>query len=324
MCISRYSIAAAMLGLAAMTCVSAQEAYPSKPVRVVVPWTAGQATDAAARAVAERLNDSMKQAFIIENRPGAGGAIGSEMVARSAPDGYTLLAGSTGSVTINPLLFKTNYDTRSFSPVGIIATVPYVLVTAASFPAKNARELVVLLKANPDKYSFASSGNGSIGHLSSELFISQIGAKVSHIPYKGSSGALVDVMAGRVDFMFDSVTSVLPQVRAGKVRAYGVSSLRRSSSLHEVPPLAESAGLPGFDLYAWIGLLAPAGTPEPVLASLNQGIHTAVSSPSIKEKYLALGVEPVEASSPSDMMKVIEVEHNRVQELIRTAHIQAD
>jgi len=316
--------AAAVLALAMSAGASAQAPYPSKPVRVIVPWTAGQATDAAARAVAERLDTTMKQTFIIDNRAGAGGAIGSDMVAKSAPDGYTLLAGSTGSVTINPLLIKTNYDTSSFAPAGIIATVPYVLVTSASFPAKNAKELVALLKANPEKYSFASSGNGSIGHLISELFVSRIGAKVSHIPYKGSSGALVDVLAGRVDFMFDSVTSVLPHVKSGKIRAYGISSARRSTSLPEVPPLADTAGLPDFDLYAWIGLLAPAGTPAPVLASLNEGIHAAVSSESVKEKYLTLGIEPVEASSPADMAKVIEAERTRLQALIKTANIRAE
>src|SRR4030095_15877976 len=192
------------LVLSGVASAFAADPYPSKPVKVIVPWTAGQATDAAARAVAERLGSTMKQPFIVDNRAGAGGAIGSDAVAKSPPDGYTLLAGSTGSVTVNPLLFKTNYDTKSFAPAGLIATVPYVLVTAESFPAKDAQALIALLRSNPGKYSFASSGNGSIGHLISELFVSKIGAKVSHIPYKGSSGALVDVIAGRVDFMFDS------------------------------------------------------------------------------------------------------------------------
>ncbi|WP_269758722.1 tripartite tricarboxylate transporter substrate binding protein [Variovorax sp. E3] len=182
--------------LAISCCLPAHSAdgYPAKPVKVVVPWTAGQATDAAARAVSERLSASLGQAFIIDNKAGAGGAIGSDFVAKALPDGYTLLAGSTGSVTVSPLLTKTNYDGKSFAPVGVIATVPYVLVAANSFPAKDAQALIALVKANPEKYTFATSGGGSIGHLISELFLARIHGKATHVPYKGSSAALVDVL----------------------------------------------------------------------------------------------------------------------------------
>ncbi|MDN8615642.1 Bug family tripartite tricarboxylate transporter substrate binding protein [Variovorax ginsengisoli] len=302
----------------------AADSYPAKPVKVIVPWTAGQATDAAARAVAERLGSSMKQPFIIDNRAGAGGGIGSDAVAKSPPDGYTLLAGSTGSVTVNPLLSKTNYDADSFAPAGLIATVPYVLITAESFPAKDAKALVALLQANPGKYSFASSGNGSIGHLISELFVSKIGAKASHIPYKGSSGAIVDVIAGRVDFMFDSVTSVLPHVKSGKVRAYALSSAKRSTSLPDIAPLATATDLRDFDLYAWIGLMAPKGTAEPVLNALNRGIQDAVMSKLVKDQYLTLGIETVEASTPAEMSKLIAVERVRLGSLIKASNIKAD
>ena len=317
-------IAAAGAALALSAQASASEAFPAKAVKVIVPWTAGQATDVAARAVSERLGAQFKQPFVVDNRAGAGGAVGSEAVAKSAPDGYTLLAGSTGSVTINPLLNKTSYSTRSFAPAGLIATVPYVLVTSEAFPARNAAELVALLKAHPGKYSFASSGNGSIGHLASELFISKLGSKAAHIPYKGSGGALIDVMAGRVDFMFDSVTSILPHLKAGKVRAYGVSSHKKSSMLPEVPSLAEAASLPDYDLFAWIGLLAPAGTPEPVLTQLNREIQAVVASAQIKERYLALGIEAVDASSPADMGRVIEAEKTRLEALIKAANIKVE
>ena len=322
--LSHLMLAATCFALNAAAPAFAADPYPSKPVKVIVPWTAGQATDAAARAVAERLGAAMKQPFIIDNRAGAGGAIGSDAVAKSPPDGYTLLAGSTGSVTVNPLLFKTNYDTKSFAPAGLIATVPYVLVTAESFPAKDAQALIALLRANPGKYSFASSGNGSVGHLISELFVSKIGAKVSHIPYKGSSGALIDVIAGRVDFMFDSVTSVLPHVKSGRVRAYALSSAKRSTTLPEIPPLATATDLRDFDLYAWIGLMAPSGTPDAVLAALNKNIQEAVSSKLVKDQYLTLGVEAVEASTPADMSKLIDAERSRLGGLIKAANIKAD
>ncbi len=305
------------------TATFAADVFPAKPVKVIVPWPAGQATDAAARAVAEKLGASLGQPFVIDNRAGAGGAIGSDAVAKSPPDGYTLLAGSTGSVTVNPLISRTNYDARSFAPAGVFATVPYVLVTAQSFPAKDAQELIALLKANPGKYSFASSGNGSIGHLISELFVARIGAKATHVPYKGSGGALVDVMAGRVDFMFDSVTSALPHVKSGRAHAYALSSARQSTSLPNVPSLA-SVGLRDFDVYAWIGLMAPAGTPEPVLATLNKNIQLAASSKSVKDQFLTLGLEAVEGSTPADMSKIVDVERDRLDGLIKAANIKVD
>ncbi len=240
---------------------TATEQYPNKPVKVVVPWPAGQATDAAARAVADALGEKLGKPFVIDNRAGAGGAIGSESVARSNRDGYTLLAGSTGAISVNPLLMKTNYSTASFAPVGLIATVPYVLVTSASFPAKDTQALIGELRSHPGKYTYASSGNGSIGHLTTELFLSNAGIKASHVPYKGSGPALVDVMAGRVDFMFDSVTSILPQIKSGRLRVYAVTSAKRSTAIPDVPTIAEVTDLKRFDVYAWIGLMAPAGTP---------------------------------------------------------------
>jgi len=319
---------ARMLGifLAISCCLPAHSAddYPAKPVKVVVPWTAGQATDAAARAVAERLSASLSQAFIIDNKAGAGGAIGSDFVAKAPPDGYTLLAGSTGSVTVSPLLTKTNYDGKSFAPVGVIATAPYVLVTANSFPAKDAQALIALVQANPGKYTFASSGGGSIGHLISELFLARINGKATHVPYKGSSAALVDVLAGRVDFMFDSVTSVVPHVKSGRAHAYALSSAKPSSTLPQIPTLAASTSLKDFDVYAWIGLMAPVGTPEPILTRLNSSIQAAVSSKVVRDQYLTLGIEVVDKSSPADMAKVMEAERVRLGDLIKAANIKAD
>lgn len=314
--------AASVLSIATLS--NAADVYPSKAVKVVVPWSAGQATDAAARAVTERLASSLHQPFVVENRAGAGGGIGSESVAKSAPDGYTLLAGSTGSVTVNPLLTKTSYDAASFAPAGLIATVPYVLVTAAEFPAKDAQTLMKLLKANSGKYTFASSGNGSIGHLIAEVFLARVGVKATHVPYKGSGGALTDVMGGRVDFMFDSVTSVAPHVKSGRVRAYAISSKKRSSTLPDVAPVAQVTELSDFDLYAWIGLLAPKGTPDPVLDLLNKQIQAAVESPEVKRQYAVMGIEPVDVTSRASMAKLIADEQARLRTLIKDANIKLD
>jgi tripartite-type tricarboxylate transporter receptor subunit TctC len=319
-------LAAAGIALAAAlaTPAFAADPYPARAVRVVVPWPAGPATDVAARAVAERLAASSGQAFVIDNKPGGGGALGSDLVARAAPDGYTLLAGSTGSVTVNPLVSRTSYDAASFVPAGLVATVPYVLVTAPGFPARDAASLLALLRANPGKYSFASSGGGSIGHLISEIFLSKAGVKALHVPYKGSAPAQVDLQAGRVDFMFDSVSAVMPHLRSGRLRAYGLSSARRSASLPDVPPLSVAAGLADFDLYAWIGFVAPAGTPAPVLATLNQQIQQAVASKAVRDQYAILGIEPVDPIAPAELGKLIGEERSRIAALVRSANIKAD
>lgn len=298
--------------------------YPKRPVKVVVPWTAGQATDAAARAMSEALSKKMGQPFVIDNRAGAGGAIGSAEVARATPDGYTLLAGSTGPITVNPLLTKTNYSLKSFEPVGIIATVPYVLVSSPGFPAKDAKTLIAELKANPGKYTFASSGTGSIGHLAAELFLSEAGIKATHIPYKGSGPALVDVIAGRVDFMFDSVTSVQPQLSAGKVRAYGVSSAKRSETMPSVPTIAEATDLKSYDVFAWIGFLAPAGTPKNVVESLNKALQETAKSEAVKRMYGTVGLESVNDTSAAGMAKTMDQERARVQTLIKMANIKVE
>ena len=322
--IKTISFATVCIALAFTTSATAAEPYPTKPVKVIVPWPPGQATDAATRAVSQHLATSMGQPFIVDNRAGAGGAIGSDAVAKSPPDGYTLLAASTGSVTVNPLISKTPYDFKSFVPAGVIATVPYVLVTSSTFPAKDAPSLIAMLRANPGQYTYASSGNGSIGHLIAELFLSRIDVKSSHVPYKGSGPALIDVMTGRVDFMFDSVTSVLPHVKSGRLKAYGLSSAKRSSTLPDIPSLASVTDLRDFDLYAWIGFMAPAGTPEAALSALNKNIQAAVSSKSVQDQYKTIGVEAAEQGTPADMAKLLDAERTRLGALIRAANIKSE
>ncbi|NLY26625.1 MAG: tripartite tricarboxylate transporter substrate binding protein [Alcaligenaceae bacterium] len=324
MFINRKIVQSVILGAAAFGLghsASAQQAYPSKTVQVVVPWTPGQATDAAARMAADKLSNAMGQTFVVENKAGAGGTVGAAYVARTKPDGYTLLAGSTGSITTGPLLNGASYAAKDFAPVSLIATVPYVLVTRSDFPAKSAQELVDILVKNPDKYTFASSGVGSIGHLTAELFTNRLGIKATHIPYNGSAKALTDVMSGEVTFMFDSPTSIASHVQSGKVRAYAVSSKNRSQTLPDVPTVAETTALKDFDLIAWIGLLAPAGTPDSVLDALNQQINANLVGQDVQNRYRTLGID-LATSTRADMARVIADENERVGNLLKTAGIK--
>lgn len=299
----------AMLGLCAAPLAHAAEAYPDKPVRVIVPWTPGQATDVAARAASEKLADALGQPFIVENRAGAGGSIGAGFVAKSAPDAYTLLAGSSGSVTIAPLLNKTGYNSSDFEPAGMIAKIPYVLVTSADFPARNAQELIDLLRKNPEKYTYASSGPGSIGHLTAETFLARAGVKAQHIPYKGSAGAVTDVMGGQVSFMWDSVSSASTQVAAGRARAYAVSSPQRAVSLPDVPTLAEVSDIKDFDMVAWVALMAPKGAPAASLDRINDAMQKVLQGPDVAQQFKTLGIDPYPL--PREQAKAVLAEESR-------------
>ena len=298
--------------------------YPVKAVKVVVPWPAGQATDIVARVVSERLTASLGQPFVIDNKAGAGGALGSDFVAHAPADGYTLLAGSSGSITVNPLIRKTSYASSDFTTAGIVATVPYVLVSRQDFPAKDAEALVALIKSNPTKYTYASSGSGSMQHLVMELFLNSINGKTVHVPYKGSAPALTDVMGGRVDFVFDTVTAVAAHVKAGKLRAYGLSTRNSSAALPDVRPLAQTAGIADFDLYAWIGFMAPSATPEAELNLINKAIQEAIAMPAVREQYRTLGVEPVDRLSRAEAKRLIADEHARLGKVIKESNISAN
>src|SRR6266571_4901494 len=241
---TRRIAAGILFGLCAAS-ASAQIGYPNRPIRLVVPWPPGQATDLSARLVAQKLSESLGQPLVVDNRPGAGGVIGSDAVAKSAPDGYTLLAGSSGPISINPIVQK----------------VPYVLVANPAFPAAGIREFIANARANPDKYTFASSGTGATGHLVAELFNSMAGIHATHVPYKGSIPAITDLLNGNVTYAFETLAATAGHVKSGRLKAYGISSARRNDALPEVVPVHESAELPGFEVVAWIGYLAPAGTP---------------------------------------------------------------
>ena len=309
--------------LAFATAASAQN-YPNRPVKVVVPWPPGQATDIAARLVAQKLQESLGQPFVVDNRSGAGGSLGSEVVARSAPDGYTLLASSSGPISIMPNLQKTPYESlKDFAPVSLIALAPFALVTNPNFPAKDAREFVQLVRSNPDKYTFASSGTGATAHLVAELFNSMAQLKARHVPYKGSAPALTDVMNGQVDYTVETVASVVSHVKSGRLKAYGVSFSRRATGMPDVPTLAEAANLPGYDIGAWIGYSAPAGTPRDVLAKLSSEIQKAMQAPDLKERYLALGLETA-SMAPDEMAAFLRKEQERYGSIIRGANIKVE
>jgi tripartite-type tricarboxylate transporter receptor subunit TctC len=313
------SIVAVLFTLAAG--VAAAQSYPNRPVRVVVPWPPGQATDIAARIIAAKLQDSLGQPFVIENKPGAGGAIGTEAVAKAPGDGYTLLAASSGPISIMPNLQKTPYDPlKDLAPVSVTCTNSFALVTRADFPATNAREFVALVKANPDKFAFSSSGTGATAHLIAELFNSMAGIKARHVPYKGSAPALTDVMNGQIDYTLETVAAVQPHVRSGKLKLLGVTFAKGSSAFPEAPPLAKAADIPGYDIGAWIGYAASPGTPKEITQKLAAEIGKAVRDAQVRERMLSLGLEPT-SMTPDEMAAFLKREQQRYGDIIRAANI---
>jgi tripartite-type tricarboxylate transporter receptor subunit TctC len=271
------------------TCASAQN-YPTKPIRLVVPFPPGGTTDILAREVGERLGVALGQPVVIDNRPGAGGNIGAELVAKSAPDGYTLLMATVGTHAINASLYsKMPYDhIKDFAPVVLVAGVPNVLEVTPSLPVHSVADLIKLAKEKPGQLNFASSGNGTSIHLSGELFKTMAGVSMTHIPYKGSAPALADLVSGQVQLMFDNLPSSLPQIKAGKLRAIAVTSAQRAPALPDVPTIAES-GLPGYEASSWFGIVAPAGTPPAVINRINAEVDQWLRAPETNDKLLAQG-----------------------------------
>ena len=302
---------------------TAQE-YPNKPVRVVVPYVAGGNADIWARTLAQKLTEALKQAFVVENKPGANGGIGSEFVAKSAPDGYTLLAVASGPIVVNPVLYaKVPYDpVRDFAPVAQCAVYQYVLVTRMDAPYKTIGDLVAAARANPGGLAYGSTGVGGGNHLAAELFGLASGTRFNHIPYKGSAPALADLLGGQLTFMFDTVITSVPQIRAGKLRAFAVSSAKRASSLPDVPTMQE-AGFAGFDMSQWQGVLAPAGTPRPVLQRLNAEIAKAMHAPDVHERIAVQGGNEIVTGTPEEFAALIRADLERYGRLIRDAKISA-
>jgi tripartite-type tricarboxylate transporter receptor subunit TctC len=301
----------------------AAQSYPNRTVKVIVPWTPGQATDIAGRVVAERLQAALGQSFVIENKPGAGGAIGSDAVAKAPPDGYTLLAASSGPLSIMPNLQKTPYDPlNDLAPISLVASTPFALVVHPSFPAKNAKEFIAEIKANPNKYAFSSSGTGATAHLFTELFNSMAQIQARHVPYKGTAPAITDIMNGQIAYTVETVAATAGHIKAGRLKTFGVSTAKRTGALPDVPPLAETAGIP-YDAAAWIGYAAPAGTPREILARLSSEIQKALQTSEMKERMVNIGLDPV-WSSPEEMGAFMRREQERYGTIIRNANIKIE
>lgn len=302
----------------------AQQNYPSRPLRIVIPWPPGQATDLMARILAQNLSQQLGQQVIADNRPGAGGAIGTDIAAKSTPDGYTLLAASSGPVSISPLLQKVPYEpTRDLAPVANVVLAPFMLVSNPKVPANNARELIAYAKANPGKLTFASSGTGATAHLFAEIFNSRAGIKVVHIPYKGSAPALQDVVAGLVDYAMETVATTYPHVKAGRLRAYGLSIDRPSKLAPGIEPLSVAANLPGFNVAAWIGVMMPSGAPKPVVDKLSAEVEKAMKSPDLAEKMAASGLE-LDYRRPADFARFLAEQRERFADIIKKNNIHID
>jgi tripartite-type tricarboxylate transporter receptor subunit TctC len=311
----------AALGLLASTLAApafAQADYPNRPVTVIVPQAAGGANDIIGRIIAEQLSEVLGQRFVVENRAGAGGNLGSQAAARATPDGYTLLVTISASQAINPALYaRTGFDpVKDFAPVSLLGTVPNVLVVNPNFPARTVADLIRMAKEKPGDYAYASAGNGTLNHLVGEMLKSRAGIDLKHIPYRGIAPALSDVIAGHVPITFSNLPAVISQIQAGTVRALGVSTLKRNANIPEVPTIAET--VPGFDAELWIGLYGVAGTPQPIIDKLVRATHAALAKPDMKAKFAQQGADIV-TSTPAELAAKLETDLKVWAEIVRTS-----
>lgn len=306
-----------------------QAGWPSKPVRIVVPFAPGGTTDILARVLAPELSKALGQSFVVENRAGAGGNIGAEVVAKSPGDGYTLLMGTVGTHGINKALYdKLPYDPqKDFAPITLVAGVPNVMVMgtrrAQALGITSVADFVRYAKANPGRLNMASSGNGTSIHLAGELFKSRNGIFMTHIPYRGSGPALADLLAGSVDVMFDNLPSAMAHIQAGNLKAFAVTSAVRSAALPDVPTVAEAGKLPGFEASSWFGLLAPAGTPPEIVNRLQQETTKALNLPAVKERLLAQGAIPG-GNTPADFARLIDAETTKWATVVKASGARVD
>jgi tripartite-type tricarboxylate transporter receptor subunit TctC len=300
------------------------QSYPSKPVRMILAFPPGGPTDINARIFAQKLGESMNQQIVVDNRAGAGGNIGAAEAAKSPADGYTIFY-NTSAISIAPSMYsKLNYDVlKDYAPVALTATVPLVLVVNPALPVKSVQELVAYAKANPGKINYGSSGTGTITHLASALFGAQMGLTLQHIPYKGSAPALVDVAGGQTQMMIDTINTVLPYVKDNRLRALAIAIPRRSAALPDVPTLEEAAGLPGFEMSAWQGIVVPAATPKEIVAKLNAEINKAVQNPDLRLRLAAQGAEPLGGTS-EQYAAYIRAELERWSSVVKDSGAKAD
>ncbi|MDR3064076.1 MULTISPECIES: tripartite tricarboxylate transporter substrate binding protein [Comamonas] len=318
----------AVLGLSALAPAAQAQTpdanWPSKPIRWIVPFPPGGAMDAIARTLGEKAARTLGQPFVIENRPGAGGNIGADFVAKSPADGYTLMITSIGMATNKPLYRKLSYDPiKDFAPVGVLAVVPNILVTNSTQPQiKSVADVVAAAKAAPGKLTYASAGNGTSIHLAGEVFTSLAGVNMLHIPYKGSGPAVSDLLGGQVNYMFDSITSARPHIQSGKLRALAVTTAKRSTSMPDVPTM-EEAGIKGYEVSPWFAAFMPAGTPPAIVKKLNQTFVAAMKQPDVIERFQAIGAEVV-GSTPEEAARHLQAESQRWTRLINERGIQMD
>jgi tripartite-type tricarboxylate transporter receptor subunit TctC len=309
----------------------AQQAWPSKPVRIVVPFAPGGTTDILARAIAPELTRAFGQTFFVENKAGAGGNLGADIVAKSPSDGYTLLMGTVGTHGINRALYnKLPFDPiKDFAPITVVAGVPNVMVMnadiAKSRNINSVADFIAFAKANPGKLNMASSGNGTSIHLAGELFKSMSGTYMVHFPYKGSGPAILDMLGGSMDVMFDNLPSAIPHIKSGKLKALAVSSSQRSEAMPDLPTIEEAGGptLKGYEASSWFGLLAPAGTPPDVVRRIQQETAKAMNTPAVKEKLLAQGAIPG-GNTPEDFAKFIDAEHKKWAQVVKVSGAKVD
>jgi tripartite-type tricarboxylate transporter receptor subunit TctC len=315
-----------MLVAAAMVVptVAGAQSYPIKPIRLVVPFPAGGSLDVVARAIGQKLTEAWGQPVVIDNRPGAGGNIGADLVAKSVPDGYTILEGALSTHAVNVSLYaKMPYDPiKDFAPITLVAVTPNVLVLNASFPVNSVPELLAYARSHPGKLSFGSGSNGSAGHLAGELFKTQAGVDMVHIPYKGGAPALQALLAGDTQLMFDNLANSEAQLKAGKLKALAVTTAKRSSLAPQLPTLSET-GLPGFDIYTWWGFMAPAGTPPEIIAKWNAAVTRILATPEMKAFFAQQGAEPA-ADSPEQFTALIKSEIAKYAKIVKQSGAKVD
>ncbi len=313
---------AALIALAHGT-ATAQADYPTRPINVIVPQATGGANDTIARIISAKLSEILGQQFVVENRTGAGGNIGTAAAAKAKPDGYTLMLTTNGAQVINPWLYKTTgFDPiKDFTPVGLVASAGYVLVANAAFPANNVNELIAQLKANPGKYNYASAGNGTLNHLIMEMFKQQLGLNIQHVPYKSASAAATDVAGGTVPISVQSAPSSLGLLKAGKIKALAVTNEKRIGALPNVPSISET--IPGFGSTPWYGILAPTGTPVAIVNKLNAAIKTALADKGVQERLLKQGCEPLE-STPQQFATLIKDDLANWQKIVKSSGASVD
>ena len=314
----------ALLALSVAYAAAAQSPYPNKAVRILVPFPPGGPADALARIIGDHLSQSLGQPFVVENKPGAGGNIGMEQGAKAPPDGYTLTLAAVGNLTIAPSLYsKLPYDAaKDYAPISVLATVPNILITAPTVPAKTLRDLITLAKARPGTLNFASPGNGSGAHLAGELLKNMAGIDIVHVPFNGVGPAMTAVLAGDVQLFFAQSSAALQYINTGKVTALGVAGAKRMTAAPELPTLAE-AGLPNFEVTSWYGLVAPAGTPSAIVERLNNEIVKALANPDVRVKLAGLGAEPV-GNSPGEFAAMQKSEAARWAKLAKEANLRSD